>query len=81
MGLQLLNYHPNFLLYRFYLIKNLIVPESENAKTSLLQFLGAILVIPSLLSMLSPVYLNNKFFFKADKIKDVITKWMLTAKF
>jgi hypothetical protein len=34
MGLQILGYQPNLLLYRFYLLKNFIVPESENAKTS-----------------------------------------------
>jgi hypothetical protein len=34
MGLQTLNYQPNLLLYRFYFLKSLIVPESENAKTS-----------------------------------------------
>jgi len=31
--------------------------------------------------MLSPVYLNDQFVFQADKIEDVITKRMLTAKF
>ena len=30
--------------------------------------------------MLSPVYLNDQFVFQADKIEDVITKRMLTAK-
>jgi hypothetical protein len=34
MGLRLLDCQPNFLLYRLYLLKNFIVPESENAKTS-----------------------------------------------
>ncbi len=31
--------------------------------------------------MLSPVYLNDQFVLQADKIEDVITKWMLTAEF
>jgi hypothetical protein len=31
--------------------------------------------------MLSPIHLNNKLVFQADKIENVITKWMLTAKF
>ena len=63
MGLYLLNYQPNLLLYRFYLLKNLVVPKSEDPKTSRLQYLRAILVIPCLLSMLSPIYLNDQFVF------------------
>ena len=39
MGLQLLNYQPNLLFYRFYFFKNFVVPESKNPKTSRLQFL------------------------------------------
>jgi hypothetical protein len=31
--------------------------------------------------MLSPIHLNYKLVFQADKIQNVITKWMLTAKF
>ena len=31
--------------------------------------------------MLSPIHLNDQFVFQADKIEDVIAKWMLTAKF
>jgi hypothetical protein len=34
MGLQLLYYQPKLLLYRFYLLKNFVVPESENPKPS-----------------------------------------------
>jgi hypothetical protein len=30
--------------------------------------------------MLSPIYFNYQLVFQADKIEDVITKWMLTAK-
>jgi hypothetical protein len=30
--------------------------------------------------MLAPIYFNDQFVFQADKIEDVITKWMLTAK-
>jgi hypothetical protein len=80
MGLQLLGYQPNLLLYRFYLLKNFVVPESENAKTSSLKFLYAILVIPCVLSMLSPIHLNYQFVFQADKIENVITKRMLRAR-
>ena len=81
MGLHLLDYQPNFLFYRFYFLKNLIVPESENAKTSRLQFLSSILIIPCLVSVLPPIHLNDEPLLKTDKIQDVVTKWMLTAKF
>ena len=81
MGLQLQDYQPNLLPYRFYLRKNLVVSESENAKPSRLQFLCAILVISCLLSMLSPIHLNYQFVLQADKIENVITKWMLATKF
>ena len=79
--MQLLNYQPNLLPYRFHLLQNFIVPESENGKTSRLQFLCTILIIYCLLSMLSPIHLDYQFVFQADKIEDVITQWMLTAKF
>ncbi len=81
MGLYLLNCQPNLLLYRFYLLKNLIVPKSEHAETSRLQYLRAILVILCPLSMLSPIYLDDQSIFQADKIEDIITEWMLTTKF
>jgi hypothetical protein len=29
----------------------------------------------------APIHLNDQLVFQADKIKNVITKWMLTAKF
>jgi hypothetical protein len=80
MGLQLLDHEPDLLSHRFLLVKNLIVPEPENTKTSCLQFLCAIFVILCLLPMLAPIYFNDQFVFQADKIEDVITKWMLTAK-
>jgi hypothetical protein len=41
----------------------------------------AILVISNLMSMLSPLHLNYQFVLKADKIEDIIAKWMLTTKF
>jgi hypothetical protein len=31
--------------------------------------------------MLAPIYFNDQFVFQANKIEDVITKWVLTAKF
>jgi hypothetical protein len=37
--------------------------------------------MPRLLSMLSPIHLNYHFLFEADKIENVIRKWMLPAKF
>ncbi len=63
MGLYLLNCQPNLLLYRFYLLQNLVVPKSEHAKTGRLQYLRTILIIPCLLSVLSPIYLNDQFVF------------------
>src|SRR5512137_1332481 len=80
MGLELLDYQPNLLFHRLLLVKNLIVPQPENTKTSSLQFLCAFLVILCLLSMLSPIYFNDQFVFQADEIEDVVSKWMLTAK-
>jgi len=81
MGFQLFDHQPDLLPYRFLLFKNFVVPEPENTKTSCLQSLCAILVILCLLSMLPPIYFNDQFVFQGDKIEDVITKWMLTAKF
>jgi hypothetical protein len=81
MGLQLLDHQPDLLSHRFLLVKNLIVPEPENTKTSFLQFLCAIFVILCLLSMLGPIHFNDQFVFQSDKIEDVITKSVLTAKF
>jgi len=81
MGFQFFDYQPDLLSHRFLLVKNLIVPEPENTKTSCLQFLCAILAILCLLPMLAPIYFNDQFVFQADKIEDVITKWVLTAKF
>jgi len=31
--------------------------------------------------VLSPIHLNYEFVFEADEVEDVITKWMLAAKF
>jgi hypothetical protein len=81
MGLQLLDHQPDLLSHRFLLVKNLIVPEPENTKTSFLQFLCAIFVILCLLSMLGPIHFNDQFVFQSDKIENVITKSVLTAKF
>ena len=80
MGSQFLNYQPNLFLDRFHLLKNLIVPKPKNAKTGRLQFLCAISIIPYLRSVMSSIYLNDQSVFKADKIEDIIAKWMLTAK-
>ncbi len=81
MGLQLLDYQPNLFFYRFYFVKNLVVPKSKNLKTSSIEYLCPILVIPLLLSVLPAIYFNYQFIFQADKIEDVISKWMLAAKF
>ncbi len=80
MGLQLLDYPPNILLYRFHFLKNLIVPESENIKSSRPQFLRAIFFIPCLLPMLPSVRLDYQFVFQADKVEDIIAKRMLMAE-
>ncbi len=80
MGFQLLDHQPDLLPYRFFLFKNFIVPEPQNTKTSCLQFLHAILVILCPLSMLGTIYFDDQSVFQADKIEDVITKWVLTAE-
>jgi len=84
MGLLLflpfLHNHPYFLCHCFSIFKGLIIPESQNMKAGGFKFLCTVTIIFSLFSVLTAVKFNNQFDLQTDKIKDVIVKWMLTAK-
>jgi hypothetical protein len=53
-----------------------MVPEAENAEAGRLQRFGAIRVIVCLLQMLPSIDFDDKFVFQADKIKDIVAKWI-----
>ncbi|OGU09696.1 MAG: hypothetical protein A2X82_07700 [Geobacteraceae bacterium GWC2_55_20] len=81
MGLKFLYSHPNLLHYGIDFRKHFVVPESYYGKTRFLKFVSAAFIILNPLPMLSTINLNHQSDFQAGKIKNVITKGMLSAKF
>lgn len=58
-----------------------MIPKSKNAKTGILQYFRPDIVFCQTFLMLTTIYFNNKFFFKASEIENIIFKWMLSTKF
>ena len=72
--------YPDFIFYCFNILKYLIIPKPENLKTGCLQFTCTESIIFSLFFILATVNFDDQLYSQTDKIKYVITEWMLTAK-
>ena len=80
MGFPFPHYLPYLLFHCLNLLQHLTIPKPQNTKTSLLEVACPNLIVPRLLPMLPPIYLDDKLLFQADEIENVITERMLSAK-
>jgi hypothetical protein len=71
---------PNGLDYGVNFLQHLIVPKSEDPKTSFAQSLIAHTIM-LIVVVLAAIHLNNQLFFQAHKVDHKIQEWMLTAEF
>ncbi len=58
-----------------------MIPKSNNTKTGFFQYIRPDVVFPQTFLMLTSINFNNKLFFKAYKIENVVFKRVLSAKF
>lgn len=73
-------YRPNFLNNRIRFLQYLIVPESQNSETSLIQAPITDHILFAFL-MLSTVDFHHQPVFQAHEVKDIVQEWMLPTKF
>src|SRR3990172_4272892 len=71
---------PNLLLNSLKLTKHFMIPKTQHTKARPHQPFCASFICFRIFCMLSAIYLKNQFPIYANKIKDKITKWMLTAE-
>jgi len=57
-----------------------MIPESDHPKSGSFQIRCSFRVLKCMFQMLSAIYLDNQFFFEANKIKDIVVKRMLSTE-
>jgi hypothetical protein len=72
---------PDALLYSMHLYHNLMVPKSYYPEACLPEKKCPFVITKLFVRMLSAINLNNQFLFEANKIKNVLVKWMLSPVF
>jgi len=58
-----------------------MIPKSQDTETRLFQEYCSICITIFIVTMLSAVYLYNKFLFETDEIKYILLEWMLPSEF
>ncbi len=69
------------LKHRFRFLKNLIIPEAQNAKAGGFKFQCSSLIVRQGFRVLPAIQFDDELCFKRDEIQYVVVEWVLAAKF